>query len=439
MFTARKSVIIIFTVLALSVGGSIYNLTQPPDSDGFAQDSYGTRAHGYRGIYETLDELGMPVKRSFTPPPFTLSKGERLALIAPSDGLIKNEPEYLRRTAKWIEQGGDAIIALKAPAAGWDYMDSTIAFDIKTSTLGNLGLPQFRLVEIIPAASADALTDDKAEKARHAREHVGAFHVANERETAVTTVTVAGNLKHLQKDIRHLRLPNEDLQVIEKTDDMPAFSTAVTVASDAGKYTLAAIIPRGKGTLTIVSDAALFTNHLLAEADNSVLAVNLLASGDERVVFDEFYHGLNVRGNPFWLLTKPHYAAVLIAVLFGLTLWIWRQATVLGPPLPERVGSRRSTAEYLDAMGALFLRAHRRKFLLQELRDSVLWALRKRLNLPPGHEKLEYIIPALEHREPEKARQLKAACHKIDQLITDKRNIHESTFTQAAQEINRCL
>ena len=67
---------------------------------------------------------------------------------------------------------------------------------------------------------------------------------------------------------------------------------------------------RGKGEIVIVSDPRLLANALLAKADNSVLAVNLLAPHGETVVLDEFYHGLSVRGNALYLFTRPGYAAV---------------------------------------------------------------------------------------------------------------------------------
>ena len=123
---------------------------------------------------------------------------------------------------------------------------------------------------------------------------------------------------------------------------------------------------------------------LLAKADNSVLAARLLAPKGRASSFDEFYHGLAVRGNPLYLLTRPGFAAVTLGILLGVGVWTWRQAVFLGPPLVDPEPSRRDIGEYIDAMGDFFRRGpgHRR-FLVREVRDGVLQQLCQELKLPP--------------------------------------------------------
>ena len=81
--------------------------------------------------------------------------------------------------------------------------------------------------------------------------------------------------------------------------------------------------------MAVMAVPAIASNWLLGEADNSVLAAQLMTLGQQRVIMDEFYHGLTIRGNALWLLTRPGYAALALAIAALVSVWIWRSATFL--------------------------------------------------------------------------------------------------------------
>ena len=142
-----------------------------------------------------------------------------------------------------------------------------------------------------------------------------------------------------------------------------------------GEQVLAAAYHRGKGEVVVVASPAIAENGLITRHDNSVLAVHLLAAPGRPVVFDEFYHGLTLRGNPLWLFTQRGYAATTLCLLALIGLWIWREAVFLGPPLAPETQSRRSIGEYVDAMARFLNRGgSSQAFLLREVRSGVLRA-----------------------------------------------------------------
>jgi hypothetical protein len=111
MLTARNVIVAIFTVAAVSLVAGLIQLAMPPDSGGRGGDSYGTRACGFRALYELMNELGAPAKRGLAPPSAFAAKGACLAFIDPDPDLISLDPDYLRQVAKRVRAGGFALVA----------------------------------------------------------------------------------------------------------------------------------------------------------------------------------------------------------------------------------------------------------------------------------------------------------------------------------------
>ncbi len=438
MLSTRNAITAVVALTVLSIGATVYNLTQPPDGGGLGRNSYGTRAHGHRAIYETMEKLNLPVRRSHFPPPVGLEAGDHLVMIGPNQRLVEHEPEHLRRTAEWVNAGGQMLVVLKSPEV-YSFTEDRRDRTWETSVLEELGLPGIKAAEIWPLQIASP-EDDAAEKDRIEREKVLSIQVNEERPTAATTVTLDGAFASLRSDVTSLRLPREDLHVLEITTSAPQTTGRITVQSnDEVNYTLAAVFPRGQGRITVLSDESLFNNYLITAEDNPVLAANLTGSTRGPAVFDEFFHGLSSRGNPLWLLTRPYYGWLFIMVIAAAAIWIWRQSAALGPPVPYKEPTRRTLTEYLDAMATLFTRSRQKKFVLEELRDGVLWALRTELHLAPAQEKVEVVAAALERHHPARARRVRRASAEIDKALAERESVDNAKFIELTREISRCL
>ena len=204
--------------------------------------------------------------------------------------------------------------------------------------------------------------------------------------------------------------------------------------------TLAASFRRGKGEIVVLAEPALLMNSCLAHDDNAVFAYDLLAEGGQGVVFDEFYHGLSVRGNPFWLLTQSRYAIGAWLVLAFASLIIWRKAIVLGPPLESVPVSRRTILEYVDAMARFFQGARNsRLFVLSEVRSGALRTLGDRLGLSPGDSTAENIASALARKSPADARRFQAAVAQLNAAYDRGPACSEQEALRALQGISACL
>jgi hypothetical protein len=184
---------------------------------------------------------------------------------------------------------------------------------------------------------------------------------------------------------------------------------------------------------------AVASNWLLGEADNSVVTMQLMTLGQSRVIVDEFYHGLTIRGNALWLLTQPGYAALALAIVALVGVWIWRSFLFLGPPLEDRAASRRSVSEYLDAMSRFLLRGRGSgQFVLAEVRSGALWSMADAAGLPPDLDDVDRIAAAVARRDPQRAARLEAAVKNADAVLATPK-AKEITILEALRKVNDCL
>jgi hypothetical protein len=252
-------------------------------------------------------------------------------------------------------------------------------------------------------------------------------------------VEATGSLAALASNVRTIAVPGDELAVLEPGSKSPA-GTVQLKNDDETKSLLVAVVPRGKGEIVVVSDPEILANAHIARADNSVLAAQLLAPEGQPVDFDEYYHGLAVRGNPLYLLTRPGFAAMTTAILLVIGVVAWRAAVYLGPPLPDIERSRRDIQEYIHAMGAFFSRGRgHRRFLVREVREGVLHELCEELHLPPHTINVDTIASALARRHPDRAQAIRKALSDVDRQLAQSGEYPRPNFLSSMQRLAGCL
>jgi len=421
------------------------------DSDGLGHDSFGTKSHGYRALYETLEEMGIKTTRSTTPPPSETDKSNTIVLLGPHPQLMGVEPRYAQELLEWVRQGGRLVVALSEEATAC-YLCGTTDEEEHTvqNILSLLELSEFLQIQhiYIQNTTLDAESERAAEdhdtnvedKSLITRITGGGDRVSSSPQ--VVTVSGQGSLASLTKHVQGLSVNGEDQKILhheEESDQQLDGALYITDQKDQ-RHLLAAEFRRGQGSLVVLSDSTLFNNRQLALEDNSILAVHLLTPAGQEVVFDEFYHGLAVRGNPLYLLTHPAFATVALGILLIAGVQTWRSAVFLGPPLSTPPKTRRNIREYIEAMSHFFSRGpgHRR-FLIQQIRDGVLSQLSVTLNLPPENLKADKVVQALQRRDPVRAKEFSQVLAEIDALLTAGERIPQERFHSTVQKILECV
>jgi Domain of unknown function (DUF4350) len=184
-------------------------------------------------------------------------------------------------------------------------------------------------------------------------------------------------------------------------------SVATNYALDTSKRTDATIIylgsreeallvgfSEGRGRVYITSAPHLFSNQGLGEADNGALVLNLLAgiTDGSRVALDEVHHGYTASDDlATALLTQRWGWGVLYAVgLVALYLILsGRRFGRIVPLLPP--DTRRSSGEYVEAVGGLFRRAARRNWVVDHYRATLRADLARPFGIDPHLPALAFV------------------------------------------------
>ena len=450
MLSARNAILTALAVFAFSMIAGTVSLMGPPDSQGAAVDSYGTRRDGYRAVFELLTAFDVPVERRIEPPSPDMPTSSTLVLWQPHDDLIANEPAYLERLLPWVERGGRLVVAVPPSGRNW----LTTVMQAESHKKGNDLWSTLKLDGVLPVSIA---LNETANEQTRAVELPRKFHSAAERREEIrraieesmghhrvefTTVDVkmSGDLEWLSERVQRLQFPTEELGGLTITDSQTPRGLIEGIRPNGAPWTVAASFERGQGEIVVVGEPMLLMNASLGEADNGVLAFDLLASDGRRIVLDEFYHGLSVRGNPLWLLTKSSYAVVTIALVGLLALQLWRLAILLGPPLEVPIRTRRTIIEYIEAMARFLNRARgSRRFLLSEVRGGVLHTVGHRLGLAPSKHDPDAIATKMSRRSPPEADQFREVMRQLDHVVAPGSSLSESEAIRLLQRISSCL
>lgn len=158
----------------------------------------------------------------------------------------------------------------------------------------------------------------------------------------------------------------------------------VLLRDDAGP--LVASFRSGRGVYYAVADASAVENRALGSGGNARLAYLLAipAHGSKVVAFDEAIHGEIIEKPWYRALTAPELLALAIAACAGL-LWLAYGCVPLGPPVRIFAPREPTSAEFVDAVAALYARAgarvHARDVLVAEAHRSLSRAPRTAENV----------------------------------------------------------
>ena len=462
MLTPRNVISLTVSIATLSILWSVFSLLRPPDSDGMRGDSYGTHVHGHRALYDTLKELGVPVRRSIGPPTVNTLGKSVLVLWNPSHEIVQYEQKWLEEVGEWVRGGGQVVIAAQPSDAGFlSRLQDKVDGDEKeprrpsrriTGADGESALPSKSLTELlglpgvtitraghkppsdqpvvptIPTESPppESPLSQRGGSSRDQRSQPVIGDVVREvlgvgsinSTLRKHTLRASGTLQSAASSSSVVALPEGDLNEIHLSGTTPS-GELFAREDDGGDVLIAARFDVGLGNVTLLSTPAMIANGSVAAGDNILLAARFLAASDRELVFDEFYHGLTFRGNAMWLFAQRTYGSVTLALLLAMGMLVWRSAVFLGDPLAERPVSRRSLREYVEAMSR-FLREGpgHAAWILPRVRDGLLWRLRHEHGLPPEQKHSDdALLAAVKRRDPERAVELTDALAAINQHL----------------------
>lgn len=431
MLSARSLIISIGLVFVVALSLSVLGLRQEPDSDGAGRDTYGLRAHGYRGVLEVLREVGVESERSIAPPTDDLPITTTIALLAPATHFVEREPAYLVRLVDWVKAGGRVVVApatLERQSRFERQRSKKSKADDVPTLLGTLGLDSVEIRD----NEATAISKDSDDEE---------WSLFRRRQSRALEFTDMYSFKWYgeNNELLAIALPSGSPLTVNpgKAAWRPLLQRE---GAKEHEGLLAASFTLGAGEVVVVADPDLFANAILRQSDNSIATTRMLSPAGGSVVFDEHYHGLSVRGNPLYLLTIPGVAALTLGLLSATAIWAWRTAIALGPPVFTPPRPRRDLREYVEAMSRLLLKGRDgRRYLLRELRQGTLEELGRQLGFPVLTPTPDRIAASLARREVSRAEAFSSIMEDIDQRLAVTDRLTTAEATQLMKRANSCL
>lgn len=117
---------------------------------------------------------------------------------------------------------------------------------------------------------------------------------------------------------------------------------------------LLADIPHGAGNIIYLSDPFIISNGGLKLADNVQLGINIVASNDGTIAFDEYHQGFGGNNNRlFQYFAGTPVIPIFLQILLLIGLIFFSQSRRFARPVPEPEPDRLSKLEYVSAMAEL--------------------------------------------------------------------------------------
>lgn len=343
------------SVVVLLVGLVLFGLLGEPAGVQVSHTSFGTVPRGYRGAYEVLAGLALPVRREVVPPS-RLEPQATVWWIEPqglcgddvAERTLPGEPGPIGTAGwpgrAWIEAGGTAVVMLPPGGAA-------------CTAVAGLALPA-RIDPDLPAEEGDAARDRKpspadrfyAETAGVEQEIDGPARVRTIRSAGLTTFAEAG-----------------DWQVRARVGALPFLLERAL----------------GRGRVVVVADAGPLRNAWLSTADGAPWMIDLVrAFGVPR--FDEYSHGVRTDSGAVGFIAGSAAVWLFAGLAVLGSLVAWRGAML--PPRSAATGEAAAPVldPFVDALADLYARSGDYRRVADRYRDLAVMRLCRRLGLPPG-------------------------------------------------------
>ncbi len=269
-----------------------------------------------------------------------------------------------------------------------------------------------------------------------------AFPTANSNSTAKQSEQSAGSSSgdsNGRSDINKIVNSNVKIdKVVVKNTPAPmtdsdgefekSVLTAPVVHLTAEKRNVLVDVPYGAGQIVFLSDPYIVANGGINLVDNAQLAINIVASREGLIAFDEYHQGYGSNTNRFLeFFAGTPVVPIFIQVILLVGLIFFSQSRRFARAVPEPEPSRLSKLEYVSAMAELQQRTKGYDLAI----ENIYTDFRRRVSRLVGVDALKtrrqdlalLIVERLTDENPEELEQLMKRCE--DVMHGDKTNKKE--------------
>jgi len=363
----RSGLVILGLIIAFTVfisylvsHSSRYDLTE--DHASFRTNEWGTRA-----LHEICERNQVNVKLQERPwDEFTASPQALLCVFDPDFG---PDHKQLSGLVDWVKNGGRVLLAVDTDHvleynAAYGHISANY---VRLAYLGLLSSPGglYRAtIAVEPAASSLVVSQ-----------------VARLQVNSPQRLAVAKSTDEMKQYLRQLVGDQQKLPTIQPV----AVDQYQPLLSDADGVLLMRLTI-GRGMIDVISDADILGNGQIGQADNIILAMNLIyARGiPEAVYFDEYHHGRRARQPESERLPGTFLIRAIGALFVCLVIYLSGSLWRFGRPVPLKPPARRSLAEHIAAFAGLYQGAQATGAALAKITQRFRWRLTQVTGLPPS-------------------------------------------------------
>ena len=354
---------LVIGVLILINAASHISKDEPRDSElSPNRSTYHSGPTGTRALYDFLSESGYKVMRWREIPERLLSDATQnvQTFVIVGRTPVEINDEQAASLALWVKRGGRLVLVDREPAetlllasGSWTFSRAYGNYPTLTVNPANIEEMTENVTPVQPVQPTLLTQNIESVMPSKFASTISFHRIENKTD---------------HKPPPKQEFPIDDDSEYESTPSLTpeaAFdetgaplSPAPVVHLSYAKGALLLDYPIGLGRIIVLSDPYIFSNSGLALRDNLQLAINMLASGEGLIAFDEYHQGKAAARNP---LIGYFSGTPVIPILGQLALLVlvilWTLGRRFARPLPLVEVDRRSSLEFVASMAELQQRA----------------------------------------------------------------------------------
>jgi hypothetical protein len=386
-------IILVVVLIGLNAASYVQKEKMPDTELNPNRSTYNTGATGSRAFYDLLSETGRKVTRWQEPPSALLKADKNTPRTFVVIGSVRREFEEdeIKNLLEWVSSGGNLVIIDREPppeliatTINWkiaskrseDLMffgadpsdqkqmtDQTIAGKPTQPTVYTVNINAvqpsrfassanfWRLEEVSSSRTIDVpIQGSGSGSAKSASPVKTATPQKLKKESSNESYTVRPSASGTPWTVR----VETEKPVLEQNIKEVSAQSAPVVHLANDKKNLLIDFPYGSGKIVYLTDPYIVSNSGIGLVDNARLGINVVASSEGSIVFDEYHQGYGSNKNQLiaYFSGTPVVAIVLqLAVLIGVIFY--SQSRRFARALPEDEPNRLSKLEYVAAMAEL--------------------------------------------------------------------------------------
>ncbi len=356
-------ILLVIILIGLNAASFVQKEKVPDSEDKPNRSTFNAGATGTRAFYDLLAETGRKTTRWQKPASALLSAGKDKPATFVVIGKTRREFEdnEVEQLLRWVSEGGKLVVIDREPPE--ELIKTTANYIISiAASKENLFFDadpsdQNRMTEKTASAkpAQPTLYTDKVNAVQASRfassanfEHISGGNESANKDKNKKQIDVIGS----DDDKSENPPPAISKTSSEKIETSTLSAPVVHLAND--EKNLLVDFPFGSGEIVYLTDPYIVANGGIELADNARLAVNIAASREGVIAFDEYHQGY-AEGDKQILtyFAGTPVVGIFLQLLIFAGLVFYTQSRRFARPLPEIESNRLSKLEYISAMAEL--------------------------------------------------------------------------------------